>query len=171
MRYLPIEILLYKEISTKQWPMLKFLVVIILGSLILLGCINHPSNKSDDKALLLQLEYKWFEAEFSADTVFLSSLLDSTFICLTEGGVLTKQETLNHMITNRDFRTKNKIVIDSVRLENVIIHQYENSAVVTFIDHTYAKKGETALESKTPFYDVWIRRGNEWKAVSSQAHY
>jgi hypothetical protein len=27
------------------------------------------------------------------------------------------------------------------------------------------------IETRVQFYDVWIKRGDQWKAVSSQAHY
>jgi hypothetical protein len=141
------------------------------------SCVNKrtdndkTSDTIDDKAQLLQLEHQWLENEFTADTAFLSSIMDSTFICITPGGMLTKQETLKHMGDNKNFRTKNDIVIDSVALENAIVNIYGNSAVVTFIDHTYARKQGTPLETKVQFYDVWIKRDGQWKAVSSQAHY
>jgi hypothetical protein len=151
--------------------MLKILTVILFGSVTLPGCVDQPSRETDDKGKILQLEYKWLDAEFSADTIFLSSILDSTFICITESGVLTKQKILSKMNANKTYRLKNEIVIDSVRLENVITNLYGNTAVVTFIDHTYAKKKGTLLESTMQFYDVWIKRDNRWKAVSSQAHY
>jgi hypothetical protein len=151
--------------------MLKFLTLPLFGSLLLSGCAVQYASETEINKQLLQLEYQWFEAEFAADTSFLSSILDSTFMCATQSGVFTKQEILNKMIANRSFRVKNEIIIDSIRLENVIINQYGNSAVVIFMDHTYAKKQGTALESKTQFSDVWIKRGSQWKAVSSQAHY
>jgi hypothetical protein len=132
---------------------------------------NKSSDNTTDEAQLLQLEHQWLEHEFTADTVFLSSLIDSTFICITPGGILTKQETLKHMGDNKNFRTKNDIVIDSVALENAMVNVYGHSAVVTFIDHTYARKQGTPLETKVQFYDVWIKRDGQWKAVSSQAHY
>lgn len=132
---------------------------------------NETSDTTADRAQLLQLEHQWLEHEFTADTAFLSSIVDSTFICITPGGILTKQETLKHMGDNKNFRTKNDIVIDSVALENAMVNIYGNSAVVTFIDHTYARKQGTPLETKVQFYDVWIKRDGQWKAVSSQAHY
>jgi hypothetical protein len=141
------------------------------------ACVNKRSDdnqtldNTDDKAKLLQLEHQWLENEFTADTSFLSSIMDSTFICITPGGILTKQETLKHMGDNKSFRTKNDIVIDSVSLENAVVNVYSHSAVVTFIDHTFAKKQGTPLETKVQFYDVWIKRDGQWKAVSSQAHY
>jgi hypothetical protein len=150
---------------------LTFLGAILFAPIVISGCLSKPSLETARKADIIKLEYKWFEAEFSADTAFLSVLLDSTFMCVTEDGVLTKQQILHKMGINKKYRMENDIVIDSVRLENVIFNDYEDFAVVTFVDHTYGKKRDTPLEFKTQFYDVWIRRNNEWKAVSSQAHY
>jgi hypothetical protein len=135
------------------------------------GCVNERSADNNDKTQLLQLEHQWLENEFTADTAFLSSILDPTFICITQNGILNKQKILEKMEINKNFRTRNDIVIDSVRLENAIVNLYGNSAVVTFIDHTYARKQGTLIETKVQFYDVWIKRGDQWKAVSSQAHY
>jgi hypothetical protein len=139
--------------------------------LIELGCTSKIADDPDDKARLLQLENQWFEAEFSADTSFLATLLDSTFVCVTDGGVLKRPEILKKIHANKTFRDSKGIVIDSVAMENSVIKLYGDFAVVTFIDHTYGRKQGVPLEFKTQFYDAWIKRAGQWKAVSSQAHY
>lgn len=94
--------------------------------------------------------------------------MDSTFIEISEAGVKNKKEDLLAMYDNIDQRIKNGIVIDSFKLEDDVINLYSNSAVVTFIVHTYRHRNDTLVERKTRFYDVWIKRGDKWKAVSAQ---
>jgi hypothetical protein len=152
--------------------MVKFLTLTLCCFLIIVSaCVKERPDDTGAKEQLLQLEHQWLEHEFTADTAFLSSIIDSTFICITETKIFNKPEILEKMNVNKNFRTRNDIVIDSVRLENAVINVYGNSAVVTFIDHTYARKQGIPLESKVQFYDVWIKRDGQWKAVSSQAHY
>ncbi len=149
--------------------MSNLLTITFCGLLIiLLGCVNEHSNYNDDKGQLLLLEQKWLEKEFALDTAFLSSIMDSTFIGISESGIKNKQEDLLSMYNNINQRIKDGIVIDSFMLENTVVNLYSTSAVVTFVVHTYGKNKETLTERKTRFYDVWIKRGDKWKAVASQ---
>lgn len=129
---------------------------------------RRQSRTSDEKRELLNLEYEWLNKEFALDTAFLSSIMDSTFIGVSDNGIKNKQEDLISMYNNIDQRIKNGIVIDSFRLEDEVVNIYSNSAVVTFIVHTYRHNNDTLIERKTRFYDVWIKRGDKWRAVSSQ---
>ena len=150
----------------------KFVTMVLCVLLITIsGCVKEQPDHHVDKEQLLELEKQWFENEFLPDTAFLASIMDSTFICITEGGVMNKAENLKNIHKNSVFRLKNDIVIDSFRLENVVVNIYANSAVVSFTDHTYARKQGNPIESRIQFYDVWIKRGDKWKAVASQAHY
>lgn len=123
---------------------------------------------ADDKKQLLLLEHKWLEAEFALDTAYLSSVMDSTFIGVSESGIHNKQESLLAMYENISQRIKDSIVIDSFELENPIVNLYQNSAVVTFVIHSHGKNKGVLRERKTRFYDVWIKRENTWRAVASQ---
>jgi hypothetical protein len=117
---------------------------------------------------LFNLEHEWLEKEFLMDTAFLSTIMDSTFIGISDNGVKNKEEDLLSMYNNIDQRIKNGIVIDSFKLEDEIVNVYSNSAVVTFIVHTYRHRNDSLIERKTRFYDVWVKRGDKWRAVASQ---
>lgn len=125
-------------------------------------------NANDDKRKLLRLEYDWLKAEFALDTAFLSSIMDSTFIGISAEGVHNKKEDLLDMYNTIAQRNKDSVFIDSFKLENAIINLYGSAAVVTFIVHTYRKNKGIPEQRRTRFYDVWIKRNNKWKAVSSQ---
>ena len=122
----------------------------------------------NDKKQLLALEYNWLKAEFSLDTAYLATLMDESFIGIASSGITTKQQELLDYYNIISQRMKDSILIDSFRLENVIVNLYGTTAVITFIVHTFRKEKGVVAERKTRFYDVWIKRNGKWKAVSSQ---
>lgn len=136
--------------------------------IILFRC-NEKYNNSDNVAReLLTLEKDFLDKEFALDTTYLSFLMDSTFIDITDNGVKHKKEDLVSIYNNIDQRIKSGIVIDSFKLEDEIVNVYSNSAVVTFIVHSFRHSGDTLIERWTRFYDVWTKRGDHWKLVASQ---
>lgn len=122
----------------------------------------------NDEKQLLTLEYNWLKAEFSLDTAYLATLMDDSFIGITSSGTTNKQQELLDYYNIISQRIRDSILIDSFRLENSTVNLYGNTAVVTFIVHTFRKEKGVAAERKTRFYDVWIKRNGKWKAVSSQ---
>lgn len=143
--------------------------IILCGlTIVLFECTDISQKRDDDKRQLLALEREFLDKEFELDTAFLSSIMDSTFIDITDNGVKKKQEDLLSIYHNIDQKIKNGIVIDSFRLENEVVNVYSNSAVVTFIVHSYRHNKDTLIERRTRFYDVWTRRGDKWKVVASQ---
>ena len=139
------------------------------------GCAQTDANKqaiNDSNAKLkeelLDLERKWLEAEFALDTAYISTLIDSTFIGISANRISSKQEELKGMYDNISAMRKDSIFLDSLKLEDPIVNVYDQTALVTFIVHTYKKEKGRPTEKRTRFYDVWIHRNDKWKAVSSQ---
>lgn len=149
---------------------MKILIAACSLVLIYTGCYQKKPGKDSQSEIsqLLSLEHKWLEAEFALDTAYLSSIMDSTFISISEEGIKNKNEDILAMYNSIKQRQQDSIFIDSFKLENPVINIYENTAVVTFIVHTFGKNKNIARERKTRFYDVWIKRQGKWKAVSSQ---
>ncbi|MEO6455031.1 MAG: DUF4440 domain-containing protein [Ginsengibacter sp.] len=136
---------------------------------IFIGCDTHvlTDTTTDEKQLLL-LEYNWLKAEFSLDTTYLSSIMDTTFTDISEEGIHNKNQSLKSMYSSISQRLNDSVVIDSFNFENAVVNMYENTAVVIFTVHTYGKNKKVVTGRKTRFYDVWIKRKKEWKVVSSQ---
>lgn len=120
------------------------------------------------KQHILSLEKKWIEAEFALDTSYISNLLDSTFISISANRISNKQEEIRGIYANMSAMRKDSIFLDSLKLEDGIVHLYGNTAVVTLITHSYKNDKGRPTEKRMRFYDVWINRNGEWKAVSSQ---
>jgi hypothetical protein len=133
------------------------------------GCKTETTGSSDEVNILLNLEKEAIEREFQSDTAFLSSIMDSTFIELSQDKIKNKHEVLKTMVQDNISRLENKISLDSFRLEYPIVNLYDDASVVTFILHTFRKKEDSLFERRTRFYDVWVKREGEWKAVTWQA--
>jgi hypothetical protein len=126
------------------------------------------NNTTVEKKKLLDLEYSWLKAELSLDTAYVSSLMDESFMSITADGVTNKEEELAFYFKNISDRMREGVFVDSFRLEDPIVNFYGNTAVVTFVVHSFRTEKSVPAERKTRFYDVWIKQNGKWKAVSSQ---
>jgi hypothetical protein len=141
-----------------------------IGTLVCLsGCNTEAISSRNEIETLLKLEKAAIEREFQNDTSFLSSVMDTTFIELSKDTIKTRHEVLRTIFHDNLDKIKNKISLDSFRLEEPIVHLYDKAAVVTFILHTFRKKDDSLYQRRTRFYDVWVKRGSQWKAVTWQA--
>lgn len=95
--------------------------------------------------------------------------MDSTFIELSPKGLKNKHEVLKTIYQNNIDNQQKNILLDSFLLEAPVVHVYDKAAVVTFIMHTFRKKMDSVYQRRTRFYDVWVKRGEQWKAVTWQA--
>lgn len=132
--------------------------------------LNKSQNSSPEeiKEELLSLERNWLEAEFKLDTAYISTLIDSTFTGISGNHLTNKQQELDGMYNNISAMRKDSVFLDSLKLEDGRMNLYENTAVVTFIVHTYKKDKGLPIEKRTRFYDVWVNRDGKWKAVAAQ---
>ena len=133
------------------------------------GCSSKENTENYHSAFSLDLEKQAIEREFRNDTAFLSSVMDTTFIELSGEKLKNKHEVLRAIFQNNQENLAKGISLDSFKLEDPLVNNYSGSAVVTFILHTYRKKEGVPFERRTRFYDVWVKRGKEWKAVTWQA--
>ena len=130
---------------------------------------NQQQNTDEVKQHLLSLENKWLQYEFALDTASISPLLDSTFISISATGTSNKQMELEGIYKNISTMRADSIFIDSFKLEGpFIVNQFDNTAIVVFICHTYKTAKGKHEEKRTKFYDVWRNVNEQWKAVSSQ---
>lgn len=145
------------------------LAISLVMLIYLWGCNKIPTSSQNETVKLLNLEKEAIEREFQNDTSFMSSIMDTTFIELSKDKIKNKHEVLRTIFQDNLDKIENKISLDSFRLEEPIVHLYDNTAVVTFILHTFRKKEDSSYQRRTRFYDVWVKREAQWKAVTWQA--
>ena len=144
----------------------KVCIIVCLFSIF--SCRDTSIGDSGEVKKLLELEHEAITREFQNDTAFLSSLMDTTFIELNNEKIKNKHEVLRTIYEHNVENEKKQISLDSFRLEQPVVHVYDRAAVVTFIMHTFRKKADSLFQRRTRFYDVWIKRENQWKAVTWQ---
>ena len=151
--------------------------LLIISLVVLFGCnqqqADHPKeerNSTDEKTKveLLSLERKWLDAEFALDTAYISTLIDTSFIDISET-IHNKQQALKGMYNGMADRRKDSVMLDSLKFEDVVVNLYENTAVIALITHSWSHKPNgSSVEVRMRFYDVWIKRNGNWQAVASQ---
>lgn len=146
---------------------MKILFPVLLLAVTLASCNSKQPDADSEVKTLLDLEKEAIAREFRNDTAFLSSVMDTTFIELSKDTIKNKHEVLKTIYANNMENISNKTTVDSFVLEQPVVHLYDNTAVVTFIMHTFRKK--EPFERRTRFYDVWVKRDNKWLAVTWQA--
>lgn len=129
---------------------------------------DNIAYHNNQKLHLLSLEEQWLAAELRLDTLFIASILDSDFIGISEYGVHNKEEELIDMYNTIEQRRQNNIHIDTFKIVDGRVNFYPNTAVVTFVLHTFRNENGILTQRKTRFYDVWIKKEEKWLAVSSQ---
>lgn len=139
----------------------------------LLGLTACTTKKPDPapgstKLQLLALERNWLEAEFRLDTGYIAPMIADSFMGISEEGIHNKEQLLESMYSTISQRLADSIVVERFRLENEEVRIHENTAVVTFIVHTFKKNKGVPEEKKTRFYDVWIKQDDTWKMLASQ---
>lgn len=144
---------------------------------VLAACSPSPDEQSkagtagadnDEKQVLLALERKWIEYEFALDTASISPLLDEHFISISGNDTSNKQQELKGIYEKMNSLRKDSVFLDSLKIEEAIVNFYGNTAVVIPVFHTYKTSKGKPVETRTRFYDVWVKKNGNWKAVSSQ---
>jgi hypothetical protein len=162
-----------KDLENKTYMRIELISIMF----ILFACSQSNSKKTVDtpnssneniKEELLSLERKWLDAEFALDTAYISTLMDSSFIDISPDHTSNKQQALKGMYDNISAMRKDSIFLDSLKFEEITVNLYENAAVIVLVTHSYKKNKGKHTEKRMRFYDVWINRKGEWKAVSSQ---
>lgn len=147
----------------------RFLLLAIGIMSLMAGCANKKKAlAANDVAELLRLEHKGIMSEFAMDTAFLSSIMDSTFMDVSSGARKSKQQVLQGMYLNARQNREAGILVDSIHMEDEVVHLYDGAAVVSFVLNTYLREGKERTARRTRFYDVWVKRGDGWKAVTWQ---
>lgn len=127
---------------------------------------TEDSNTAIDH--LIFLEHQWLAAELKLDTALIAALLDSSFMGISEFGVHSREEELKDMLNTMQQRRDNNVRIDTFEIKECKVNLYSNTAVVTFVLHTFRNENGIPTQRKTRFYDVWVKKDGRWLAVSSQ---
>jgi ketosteroid isomerase-like protein len=124
---------------------------------------QDDSKRSDEESRILLLENAWNKAEQRRDIQALDQLLSGTLAYTDyDGSFYSKAQFLESVRNAAE-------AIESLVNEQVSVHAYESSAVVT---GTYREKGTVKGKPYTRrgrFTDTWVKQNGAWLCVASQS--
>jgi ketosteroid isomerase-like protein len=117
------------------------------------------SNGTDrDQTRLQQLNEQYIEAFMKSDVSWYEQHLTDDFVCIdSDGTVFDKEGFLRRTSLGPD--------VTDYKLENVKVRIYGETALVQATGLFARKDGSPGISRYT---DVYVRTGDDWKAVSAQ---
>jgi ketosteroid isomerase-like protein len=123
----------------------------------------QTTRVKSDQDVLMQLERDWDAAFRRNDAAFIENILAEEFVVTYDDG--TRGDRAKELALAASFNQK----VDSSTLDEFIVKEYGNTAIVWFRLHLEGpSKGQTlALDFR--FVDVFVLRDARWQCVSSQS--
>ena len=123
-----------------------------------------PADGQEDVIrTVLQLEEESKQATIRRDAAFTERVLADNYVGIGPlGTVISKSETINA-------RKTSQLQYESIELSDMVVRVFGNTAVVTGRADVKGKDLGQDFSGPYRFTRVWIKRGNQWQAVSYQA--
>ncbi len=139
------------------------LFCLLAAVLVVPAAAAQSQRVKSDQEVLMQLEHDWDAAFHRNDVAFIDGILAEEFVVTYDDGARGDRAT--ELALAAEFNQK----IDSSTLDEFIVKEYGNTAVVWFTLHLVGpSKGQT-LELTLRFVDVFVLREGRWQCVSSQS--
>jgi ketosteroid isomerase-like protein len=116
-----------------------------------------------DQDILIQMERDWDAALRRNDVAFIDGILADEFIVTYDDG------TRGDRTTELAFASKFDPKGESSRLDEFIVKEFGNTAIVWFTLHLTGPSNGQIVEFALHFADVYVLRGAKWLCVSSQS--
>ena len=111
----------------------------------------------------MQLERDWDAAFRRNDVAFIDGILAEEFVVTYDDG--SRGDRARELALAASFNQK----IDSSTLDEFIVKEYGDTAVVWFTLHLVGPSNGQTLELTFRFVDVFVLRATRWQCVSSQS--
>ena len=125
--------------------------------LLLVASVLHAQSKTT----IIALENSWNQAELHNDAHAVDMLLADDFVMTVADGYTMNKAAFLASVRDTWYHP------DALQSENMEVHTYGNTAVVT---GSYLEKGKDkgkAFERRGRFTDTWINFSGEWRCVAS----
>lgn len=142
-------------------------VLILLAALVLVASAQTKTKdkKSRVEAELMQLERDIGEANIKRDKAFFERIEADEFIFTdSSGGVTTRAQDVASLDSPPGAFKLISYVPDEMR-----VHVYGDTAVVTGRVTTESRNGERTVTSQSRFTDVFVKRGGRWQIVAGHS--
>jgi ketosteroid isomerase-like protein len=139
-----------------------FVCLVLVVSCAPAAAAQSPSVRSDQD-ILIQMERDWDAALRRNDVQFIDSILADEFIVTYDDG--TRGDRATELGFAATFDPKG----ESSMLDEFIVKEYGNTAIVWFTLHLTGTSNGQTVELALHFSDVYVLRDAKWKCVSSQS--
>jgi len=116
-----------------------------------------------DQDILIQLEHDWDAAFHRHDAAFIDRVLADEFIVTYDNGVRADRKLELQLATSLNEN------IESSTLDEFIVKEFGNTAVVWFTLHLVGPVNGERVQNDYRFTDVFVLRDSRWQCVSSQS--
>lgn len=139
------------------------LAMLLLALLALPAAAQQAPPVQSDQDILVQLERDWDAAFHRHDVAAIDKILADEFIVTYDDGVRADRKKELELAATFDEH------VDSSSLDDFIVKEYGNTAIVWFTLHLVGPVNGKPVEIAFQFTDVFVLRAGRWQAVSSQS--
>ena len=138
-------------------------VLIAMAALFSLSavCAQGSASASETERTLTGLENEGVRAIIGGDTSTLRRLFAPELVYTEDTTVMNRQELIRSIMADR---------VTSGRNEDMKVHAYGGTAVVTGIMYLKGNGKEGAFDRRYRFTDTWLRRNDQWQIIAAQDH-
>jgi ketosteroid isomerase-like protein len=139
----------------------------LCGLLVVVSTITASGVKAQevrsDQDILMQLERDWDEAFHRKDVAFIENILADEFVVTYDDG--SRADKSKELRLAAEFDQQ----IDSSVLDEFIVKEYGDTAVVWFTQHLVGPSKGRSLALTLRYVDMFVMRGGRWQCVASQS--
>lgn len=142
---------------------MKRIFLSVCGLFVLSALIAIAAGGKDDKVEqeIMKIERQWMDASVKADTAMLDKIEADDYIIIDPTGTIsTKEEDMKNVKSGDLKFTSMEILRSKVR-------SYGDTAVLTGKAHIKGNYKSDDITGDYAFTDVFVKKGGQWKAVSS----
>jgi ketosteroid isomerase-like protein len=141
---------------------------VVATGIVAFGCsgVAHAQASApvrSDQDILVQLEHDWDAAFHRHDAAFIDRILADEFIVTYDNGVRADRKVELELATSLNEN------IESSTLDEFIVKEFGNTAVVWFTLHLIGPINGQRVQNDYRFTDVFVLRDGRWQCVSSQS--
>jgi uncharacterized protein (TIGR02246 family) len=141
-----------------------FLCAAFAGALFLsqLNVRAADANRLADEQAIRKIEQDWIAAIAKRDAAYMAQIeADDYMLTGPDGKLLNKQEDIKNVTTG-------DTVFDDVRIDDVKIRFYGDTAIANGLGTIKAHMKQEDLSGQYSWTDVFVKQNGQWKAVAAQ---
>jgi ketosteroid isomerase-like protein len=127
--------------------------------ILLVAIVQLNAEGAETEQLLKRLENDFAQALVRRDTATFERLLAPRFVYTEDASMMNKAELIRAIMADK---------ITSASNEDMKVHLYGDTAVVTGILHTAGSGKEGKFDRRYRFTDTWLFRENRWQIIAAQ---